>query len=240
MITSIYYQELSIAYNSTLSSKRIIVGFDLEGTIPYSIQISTKTVSAVIYIKAMGKLTDGLIKLLKDKSIIKAGTGVKSDFERISKIFPSVKSESALDVGCVAFRSGITNNYLPLEVLAIDLLGLGKYNFHRQYKAKPNNREDWITQTINDMDQHKYAAIDAWLGYKLAETLYTNLKNHSSFYDWSKSNLTGNFQFRDHKDFEKIEESIVFDENNQINYFPFSKIPPKLNNTAVADRKSVV
>ncbi|KAN0045037.1 hypothetical protein ACTA71_006565 [Dictyostelium dimigraforme] len=237
MIASIYNQELSILPNSggtPLNSKRIIVGFDLEGIVPYSLQISTKTVSAVIYIKAMGKLTDGLIKLLKDKTVIKAGTGVKSDFDRILKIFPTVKSESALDVGCVAFRSGITKNYLPLDVLSIDLLGIGKYDFDRQYQPKPNNRKDWIAQTIDDMDQHKYAAIDAWLGFKLAETLYSNLKNHSSFYDWSKSNLTGNFQFRDHSDFEK-EESIIFDGNGQINYFPSSNNnnnnnnPPKSN-----------
>ncbi|KAK5576903.1 hypothetical protein RB653_001840 [Dictyostelium firmibasis] len=229
MIGSIYNQELSIAnFSGSSSSKRIVVGFDTEGKIPYSIQLSTKTVSAVIYIKAIGKLTDGLIKLLKDKSVIKAGVGVKADFDSLLSIFPSVKSESSLDVACVACRSGVTNNYLSLDVLAIDLLGIGKYKFVDQHKEKLYNREDWIAQTFKSMDQHKYAAVDAWIGFKLAETLYSNLKNHSSFYDWSKSNLTGNFQFHEHRDYD-VKKNIVFGNNNQINYFPFSKNPSKPN-----------
>ncbi|KAF2078343.1 hypothetical protein CYY_000327 [Polysphondylium violaceum] len=194
LLPDIFSQELG----AKVSKKRMVLGFDTEGKNPFSLQLSTKTVTAVIYIKFFESLGGPLTDLLQDKAIVKAGVAVTDDFEKLTLAHPKCKPRGALDVACVANFNGLTQNYLSLDVLAIDLLNTQKYKrvHYEEFLQIPKQKEEWVQFQIKRMTSHKYAAIDAWLGYKLAEVLYQHLKNDISFYDWSFGQQTGNFRFK--------------------------------------------
>ncbi|EFA82548.1 5'-3' exonuclease domain-containing protein [Heterostelium album PN500] len=187
---------------------KCVIGFDIEGSdMPYCVQLSTLSVSGVIYIKEIGTLPEPLVTLLESTAISKAGVGVTSDFDSLIKFHPSLKPKGALDVSCVAGFNGITKNYLSLNILATDLLGTKKY----KKLAAP------LEQRIQNDEFCKYAAIDAWLGIKIAHVLYQHLKNELAFYEWSHSQLTGNYRIpkqSDSKDKQPGTTGNIYDKNN--------------------------
>ncbi|GAM16856.1 hypothetical protein SAMD00019534_000310 [Acytostelium subglobosum LB1] len=199
LLPSIFHQEQGSSAKSVVtfgkSSKQAsvpstcVVGFDTEGSdMPYSVQLSTLTVAAVIYIKEIDHLPQPLVQLLENKYISKAGVGVTADFDSLIAFGKAhkmvIKPRGSLDVSCVAGFNGVTQSYLSLDNLAVDLLNTKKYQ--RMIGS--------VTTRMYHDEFHKYAAIDAWLGFKIAMVLHQYLKNKLAFYEWTQAQQTGNYR----------------------------------------------
>jgi len=171
-------------YNpSVLNRKDVVFGFDIEfhGTKPVTIQLSTLTLAVVFHFaKFKGGIPSSLKAFLESSECLKAGVGVVTDALSIKQHF-GIKIKGILDVGIVA--SDITGGYYKLDVLARDLLDIPK-------------RSTWTSiknPTVQlSTGQIEYAAIDAWLGIRIAQHLFEALcATDQQMYAWCKSKETG-------------------------------------------------
>eukprot|EP01133_Synstelium_polycarpum_P012236 gene12236-14333_t len=207
ILPTLFQQELGIEElkSSVLLGKmagggdqRCVIGFDTEGNPSVdTIQLSTKTVSAVIYIGKIGEYPKELAAFLESKAVVKAGVSVTDDFDAIKNTKykgVSCKPSTALDVSVAAAYNGITKNYLSLDILSIDLLSIPKQQ--SVYIDGDASRRDKLDRLMHMDDYHRYCGVDAWLGFSLAHVLYQFLGQNKQigFYEWTQSQLTGNFR----------------------------------------------
>ena len=150
--------------------KETLLGFDTETRPafrkgecydPSLIQLATETEVYLFQIQQCG-LTPGLIQLLSDKNIIKAGVAIDRDISELQAMV-DFEPDAFIELADCAKQALIKN--LGLRGLTAIL-----FNFRISKKEQVSN---WARSDLTP-SQQRYASTDAWLGRKL----YQVFKEH--------------------------------------------------------------
>lgn len=143
--------------------KEILLGFDTEtrpafrkgeSYDPSLLQLATESEVYLFQLQMTG-LTKGLISILADPKIVKAGVAIDRDVSELQAISP-FKPGGFIELATYAKKSRIKN--LGLRGLAAILFGLRI--------SKKEQVSNWARKDLTT-SQQTYAATDAWLGRKI-------------------------------------------------------------------------
>ncbi len=125
------------------------------------IQLSTEDRAFLFRINKMGMPIE-LKFLLEDPEVLKIGSAIKGDIERISKLEPDVKfyPEGFIDIQDIAGQMGIIT--VGLKKLSAILLG--------HTLSKKHQLTNWENDKLTP-GQINYAATDAWTCYMLYKSI---------------------------------------------------------------------
>ncbi len=140
-----------------------VLGFDTEtrpafrkgeSYLPSLVQLAGREAVYLFQLRTLG-FGDGLMRLLADERVVKAGVAVKRDVLDLQQLAP-FEAAGFLDLGDIAKANGIHNH--GLRGLCAVFLGFRI--------SKSAQRSNWARAEYTDK-MVRYAATDAWLGLEL-------------------------------------------------------------------------
>lgn len=143
--------------------KEVALGFDTEtrpafkkgeSYLPSILQLAG---SEKVYVFQLAKLTefDGLVSLLSNTGIVKAGVGIEDDLLKLKKVI-DFEPQGFVEIGGIASKCGLQNT--GLRNLAAILFGCRI--------SKNMQVSNWSKADLTD-SQINYAATDAWMSRRI-------------------------------------------------------------------------
>jgi len=182
---------LSLLIKDLKKRKKSVVGFDLEWRPTKNgdnknnlalMQISTKYQCILIRLCNMRHLPDSLIEFLNDSSILKAGVAISNDVKMLFEQY-GIITKGAVDVQHFVHKYDRETKKNGLAGLAESVLSI---NLNKSHIIRCGN---WESFTLSN-DQIEYAALDAWVGCEILETLYQlHNENNQNILEWAASGV---------------------------------------------------
>ncbi|HJX70754.1 MAG TPA: 3'-5' exonuclease, partial [Bacteroidales bacterium] len=129
------------------------------------LQLATADEALIIRLNKVG-LPDRIISLFENENIKKIGLALRDDIRSLNQL-RSFKPEGFIDLQQYVKNFNILDN--GLKKLAANILG-----FRISKKQQTSN---WEKDTLDD-DQLIYAATDAWVCYKIYDTLQMHIPDY--------------------------------------------------------------
>lgn len=128
------------------------------------LQLAIESSSLVFQLYNLGRPPNVLVSVLKDKRILKVGSGILQDVTKLEKD-TGLKCIGLVDTQKLAKEVGMSESQkLGLKALAKDLLGI------ELEKPKAVSMSNWQKFPLT-IEQIHYAALDAWVGLKIYQSL---------------------------------------------------------------------
>jgi hypothetical protein len=187
---------LSLLVKDLKKRKKCVVGLDLEWKPTHGsnknpalalLQISTKYQCLLVRLCNMKHIPDALIEFLNDSSILKAGVAISNDVKLLYEQY-GVITKGAVDVQHFVHKYDRETKTNGLAGLAESVLSI---QLNKSHKIRCGNWE----ATILSRDQIEYAALDAWVGCEILESLYEqhNL-NNQPILEWAATGVDITFK----------------------------------------------
>jgi hypothetical protein len=186
-MVSLYHKEQRI---SAKNQRQIVTGFDCEfdKNKVATIQIGTRSLSLIFQMVPIMKESETfpapLKKFIENQNVIKCGVFIHNDKKLLLETFGKngLKSvPSLVDLGDLAVKEGLTRgDYRSLKDFASELLKL------TNNRVISNGQGKWSSEDLSS-NLIRYAGLDAHIGYRTAEVLYSYLspeKEGKTLFQW--------------------------------------------------------
>lgn len=134
------------------------------------LQLSTETTAWLIRLNIIG-VTDELVEILQDASILKAGVAIRDDIRGLQK-WHNFRPGNFIELQDMARQLGLED--FSLKKLAAHVMGVRI--------SKRQRLSNWEADTLTEAQQH-YAATDAWVSLLIYKGLQNGIVEHPRLHE---------------------------------------------------------